>query len=255
MSTSTTRPPRLQNAQRLCQRAIGLRYVMQHEHQRRRIEPPVVDRQRFELAAPEIDVVELLQALLRRLEHRSRPVDRHHARDERRQGGAHRAGPATEIADDPRAVCQGGERREVEAIAEQLVADAIPLPDRRREKLLRLRAPLGERRLKTALILRRRGARTDMFADQQPEPAGRPVQLFSRHRIQVARALGSRADPPGIGQGFQMAADRRLGQLHDAAELGHGQLVPVEQQQDPAAGRIGQRGEVVEDCGGPAIHP
>jgi hypothetical protein len=52
----------------------------------------------------------------------------------------------------------------------------------------------GERRLKTALVLHRRGAGTDVLAHQQPEPAGRPVELFSRHRIQVAGALGARRD-------------------------------------------------------------
>jgi hypothetical protein len=52
-----------------------------------------------------------------------------------------------------------------------------------------------------------------------------------------------------------MPAHRRLRELHDAAQLRHGQLVPIEQQQNPAAGRVGQRREMIEDGRGAAIHP
>ena len=54
---------RLEDARDLGQRLLRLRHVMQHQHQRRRVEPGIVDRQRLELAAPEIDVVESVQAL------------------------------------------------------------------------------------------------------------------------------------------------------------------------------------------------
>ena len=47
-----------------------------------------------------------------------------------------------------------------------------------------------------------------------------------------------------------MAADRRLGQLHDAAQLRHGQLVAVQQQQNAAARGVGQGRQVVENRGG-----
>jgi len=39
---------------------------MQHEHQRRRIESRVVYRQRLELAAPQLDVVDPVQPLFSR---------------------------------------------------------------------------------------------------------------------------------------------------------------------------------------------
>jgi hypothetical protein len=44
-----------------------------------------------------------------------------------------------------------------------------------------------------------------------------------------------------------MAADRRLGKLHYAAELRHGELVPIEQHQETASRRVGQRREVIVD--------
>ena len=109
--------------------------------------------------------------------------------------------------------------------------------------------------LQAALILRGRRRRPDLLADQQPQSrraAG--VELVARHRVEVARALGARRNPAAVGQRLQVAADRRLRELHDAAELRHRQLVPVEQQQDAAARRVGQRGEVVEDGGGASVH-
>ena len=117
-----------------------------------------------------------LQPLLRRLQHRRRPVDRDHARDERRERGADLAGAAAEIADGPRrASASAGERGEVKTIAEQLVAHAIPLAGRRREELLRLRAPLGQRAPADA-------------ADPAPPPASaRPA------RAPAARAGGPTA--------------------------------------------------------------
>jgi hypothetical protein len=56
---------------------------------------------------------------------------------------------------------------------------------------------------------------------------------------------------PESASAFRWRLTGRLGQLHDAAELGHGQLVPVEQQQDPAARRIRQRGEDGRGLQGP----
>ena len=109
------------------------------------IEPRIVDRQRFEVAAAQIDVVEPREALLRRLQHGRRCVDRDDPGDEGREHGAQLAGAAAKIADDPVRVGQRRERRQVKAIAEQLVAQSIPLAGRRGEEFLRRRASLGER--------------------------------------------------------------------------------------------------------------
>ena len=101
MSTTSSAAARLEHARDFGERARRLRHVVQHQHQRRGVEPRVVDRQRFELAAAQIDVVEPVQPLLRRLQHRRRRVDGDDARDERRERRADLAGAAAEIADDP----------------------------------------------------------------------------------------------------------------------------------------------------------
>ena len=215
---------RLQHARHFGERLLRLRHVVQHQHQRRHVEPFVVDRQRLELAAPKVDVVEARQTPLRGLQHRRRGVDGNDARDERRERRADLTGAAAEIADDRVAVGQRGERRQVHAIAEQLVAQAIPLAGRGREELLRFGATVRQRHLEAALILHRRRRRAHLFADQQPQPARGGIELVARHRVEVAGALGARRDPAAVGERLQVAADRRLRQLHDGAELGHGQL-------------------------------
>ena len=243
--------------QRPCHVGDGLPrfgHMMQHEHHRRHVEPVVVDRQRLEIAPPEIDVVETGESPLGGLQHRRRRIDRDHAADKGRKRRADLAGAAAEIADDPIAVGERRQRSKMHAFAEQLVPQSIPLACRRREELLRFRAPLGERCLKPSMILRGRRRGSDLFANQQPEPARSGVELVPGHRVEVARAFGARGNPTAVGQRFQMAAGRRLRELHDAAELRHGQLVPIEQQQNAAAGRIGERGQVVEDGRGAKTH-
>jgi hypothetical protein len=121
----------LEDASDLGQRSLRLRDVMQHDHERRRVQPSIVDRQRLEIAAPEFDVVEAVQPLFRRLQHGRRAIDGDHARDERREGRAHLTRAAAEIADGPVALREGRQRRQVKTIAEQVVADAIPLAGRR----------------------------------------------------------------------------------------------------------------------------
>ena len=101
---------------------------------------------------------------------------------------------------------------------------------------------------RSSLILSRGARRTNLLADEQPEAAGRPVHPVPAHRVEVARAFRPCGDPAGVGQRFEVPADGRLRQLHNAAKLGHGQFVPVEQQENAAARGVSQRRQVVEDC-------
>ena len=106
-----------------------------------------------------------LQPLPRRLQHRGRGVDRDDAA--RRTARARRSPGRCRSRDRRRSTresASAAKRGEMEALAEQLVAQAIPLAGRRGEELLRLGAPLGERRLQ-------RGA------DPAPRPASaRPAR-------------------------------------------------------------------------------
>ena len=187
-----------------------------------------------------------VQPLPRGLQHRGGCVDRDHPRHEGRQRGAHLPRAAAEIADDPVGLRQAGQRRQMEPVAEQFVADAIPLTGRRREEFLGSGAALAERRLQAPLILRRGGRVADLLADEGPQPPRGGLQI-ARHRVDVAGAFGPRRHPARIGQRLQMTADRRLRQLHHGAELRHRQLAAVEQEQQPAARGVGQRGEMIEN--------
>ncbi len=245
---------RLEHARDFIERASRIRDMVEHQHDGRRIQPRVINGQRLEIAAPEIDVVESVQAPLGCLQHRGRRVDRDHVFHERRERGAHLAGAAAEVADSPVGLREGGQRGEMKTFAEHFLAHAIPVTGGRREELLRFGAALGERGLKAALILRGGRRRAGMLADERPEPARGRVEAVAHHRVKVARALGARRDPAAVGQRLEMPAHRGLGQLQHGAQLRHGQLVTVEDQQEAAARRVRERREVVVN-GGRAIHP
>ena len=83
------------------------------------------------LDAAKVDVVEALQPFLCGLQHRGRCIHRDDARDERRERGADLAGAAAQVPDGPLAARESRERRQVKAIAEEVVAHAIPLARRR----------------------------------------------------------------------------------------------------------------------------
>ena len=153
----------------------------------------------------------------------------------------------------------------MEALAEQLVPQPVPLPGGGGEELPRGRAPGGERRLQAALVLGRRGRGPELLPHQLPQPAGGAVHARPRplpgvrigvrartrarpgHGVEVARAFGPGGHPAGVRQGLEVPADRRLGELQHTTELGDGQLVPVQQQQRAAARGLGERAQLVED--------
>ena len=51
---------------------------------------------------------------------------------------------------------------------------------------------------------------------------------------------GAAPHPALVGQDLQVPADRGLRELQDVAQLGHPQLVPLQQAQQPQAGGVGQ---------------
>ena len=160
--------PRLQHTRHLGEGLPRFGQVMQHERQRRRIQARIVDRQRFEIAAPELHILEPLQTLPGGLQHGGGCINRDDAADERRERRRQLARAAAEIADGPLGVCERGKGREVKALAEQVVANAIPLAGRRREKLLGLGAALGKYRLHATLVVHGGRRRSDLLADQRP---------------------------------------------------------------------------------------
>ena len=104
---------------------------MEHQHERRSVQPRLLYRQRFELATVQFDVVEAMQPFFRRVQHRGRSIHRDDARNERRELRAHLAGATAEIADRPTRIRERCERRERESVAEELVAEPVPLSCRR----------------------------------------------------------------------------------------------------------------------------
>ena len=264
---------RLEDARHFLQRHGRIRHVMEHQHQRGDVEPRIVDRQRLELAAAEIDIVGGADARARRLQHLRRGVDRDHPRDKRRQRRTDVTGSTAKVADDPARIGERRQRREMKTVAEQIVAEAIPLAGRRGEKLLRPGPPLGQDALQALLILNRLGRGADLLAHEQPEPpcgglegvvvrcavSVRPrdscplqscrlrLRSLAGHRIEVTGAFPSSRDPLAVRQRLQMTADRRLRQLHHGTQLRDRHLLPFEEKQNAVPGGIRESGQVFEN--------
>ena len=252
MSTISTRPPGLQHARRL-------RPARAPARARGAAPAPaiaasscaVVDRQRFELAAPHVDVVERPAAACARPaacrpSRRRRSPARRTARAPRSPGRCRSRGrrPSSARIDQRRAArADGSDRRTA-----RRAADPTARPPTRRTPATSMRrsaSTLFSRR-SSCSAPRRRPTCSRISGHSR---RARRVEVVERHRVEAAGAVAPRRHPAVVGQRLQVAADGRLRQLQDAAQLGHGQLVPLEQQQHPAARRVGQRGQVVEDGG------
>src|SRR3954470_13527016 len=118
----------------------------------------------------------------------------------------------------------------MKAVAELLVAQLVPLSCRRREELLRFCPACRDGRLQPAMILSGGRTRADLLTDELPQAVRRVDRLAAvraslaawtrrrpRHRVEVARTFRARRDPSAVRQRFEMATDRGLRQLHDAA--------------------------------------
>ena len=138
--------------------------------------------------------------------------------------------------------------------ARELGAYAVPLSGGGREERLRRRAAVLEHAFGAHQILPRRRRGADLVAHELPQPARRWVERRPGHRITAARTFGTRRNPPFVGERLEVPAHGALRELERDAQLTHGELVPVEQQEQPTPGRIGERREAIEDGAG-LYHP
>ena len=158
----------------------------------------------------------------------------------RRQRLRHLAGAAAEIGHDPFRGQQAEERLLREGLPVQLLAQAIPTAGGAREEAL-VRLPLGQAPREPELVLRDRRPVVGLLARQRPQAARGRIRLANVHPIEVGGSLRPAAHPSFVGQYLEVPTDRRLRELQDVAQLGHPELVPLEQTQLTQAGGVGQR--------------
>ena len=110
--------------------------------------------------------------------------------------------------------------------------------------------PLG--RDVTVIVLTGWGEEEDR--QQRPEPPGRRPALVERQRVMAARPVAPRDDPVRIRQRLEVSAHGRLWKLQHGAQLRHGQLLPLQQEQHTAPHRVRQDAQILEDFGLEARH-
>ena len=95
-----------------------------------------------------------------------------------------------------RRIEQAEQRVQMKRVAEQLLAQMIPLPRRGREELLGLRSPPREHARQPALVVVRAARCRHLLADQRPQPPRARVELVERHAVVAAGAVAPRLHPP-----------------------------------------------------------
>ena len=137
--------------------------------------------------------------------------------------------------------------------SEEILAQAVPLTGGGREELLRLALAAAEHAAEPSGVLIGAGGQAHLLAQQRPEPPRRGPAVVERQACSSGSCRRGATRPiRRPSKRLQVAADRRLRQLQDGAELRDRELVALEHQQHAAAGGVGQSGQVVENCG---FHP
>ena len=120
-----------------------------------------------------------------------------------------------------------------------------------REEVLRAIAPrgdaLGEYDIATTRVVGGAWRGRDLIADDEPQSLRRRIETALDHGVEPARAFATRHNPALVAENLEMTAHSRLRQLEHPAQLPDHELTAVEQQQDPAARRIGEGADAVED--------
>ena len=145
-----------------------------------------------------------------------------------------------------------GEREQslqVDLRTEQLGAQSIPAVGGGGEELLRGGAAGREHATDAAGVLARRRQRRRALAHQLPEALGVRLEAARAHAVAAARPLLAHVQPAVAGEHLEVAAHRRLRQLHDRAQLRDGELVALEHEQQPAARRLGEVAHALEQAG------
>ena len=176
----------------------------------------------------------------------STAIDR---RDVRRQQRAQLAGAAAQVADPQRVVEQRQRGLGVERPGRRdrrAAGPTGPTPSRRTPR--RSSAAVRARPSAGARPARRRAARLTCSRISGHSRAADGSSGW-RQAVEARGAVAPRRHPAAVGQRLEVAAHGRLRQLQHRTQLGHGQLVALEQQQHPAAQRVGQRRHVLEHLG------
>jgi hypothetical protein len=144
--------------------------IVEHEKEKRDVGFSISERECFEASIPDVDILGPVKPLFGGGQHRARFIDCDYTLDEWRQRLCDRAGPASEVGDDPRFIEQS-EQGNIGASSEQLETHPVPLTSGGREELLRPSAALGEHGLCSTRIVVG-GARVhDFVAHDVPKPA------------------------------------------------------------------------------------
>ena len=135
----------------------------------------------------------------------------------------------------------GGER-----LAEEFASQGIPLAADAAEELARIGPPFAQDLIEAREVVFERVGVLGPRLGQFPDAGGIVIDDLRRETVHARRARRSLDHPVGFQQRFEMAADGRLRQLHDARDLAHAEFLALQRAEDPQAHHITDRVERIE---------
>ncbi len=187
----------------------------------------------------------------------SRLVDADDAEDVGRQGRGHRSGAASQVGEGP-VLGQRGRA----APARQRPCRTSPRADGPTVSAAVAKKPCDrglsspQAGSEAQIVLRRCGPPTCLGTSDVPELPEDGVAVDGHHPVEARCALGAAPNETAVREHLEVTADRGLGELEDLDELGHTQLVGLEETEETEASRIGETLHARQQTGGRSLlHP
>ena len=166
-----------------------------------------------------------------------------------------RAGAGADVERDEVARHHAGERTRAQRVVVPHLAQRVPLgADRIEEAAAARRARLEHARQREAVAL---GQRVGLEPAPGQRPRVRPRALRrALEAVERVGALAAVAQQAGLAQDAEVPGDAGLRHAERLHQLVHGELLALEQGQDPDAGRVAERAEdLLEEVGAQGGNP
>ena len=196
--------------------------MVQHQHDHRRIDRSILERQRQQFGLDEPNVVSIPESLSTRLQHGGFTIDRDDLADHRSEPFRGITGTAAKVGHHPVRIQETKHGLRSEPGAEQLLTHFVPLATHPPEECLRVGSTTGQNLTQTGVVVCKARSAGDPIAGRLPKPTQIGIQGLWQQAVETGRAFAPLHDPAMLMQGLEMAAHRGLrklgrgGQLSDA---------------------------------------
>lgn len=198
--------------------------MVQHQHDHRRIDRRILERQRQQFSLDEANVVSIPQSLPTRLQHGGFAIDRDDLADHRSESFRGITGTAAEVGHHPVRIKEAKHGLRSEPGAEQLLTHFVPLATHTPEESLRVGSTTGQDLAQTGVVVRETRSAGDPIAGRLPEPTQIGIQSLRQQTVETGRAFAPLHDPAMLMKSLEMTAHRGLRELGRSGQFSDSEL-------------------------------